>query len=102
MSFDEIKPTKNEIIEYYEMFLELGYFHNDQSRIHEKSFVKLTSFFEKEFSKLNGSDIELLIGVTDIREWGTVVWYCDANLDYNNIENEIKEYMKIKIAQSNF
>lgn len=102
MSFENPNVIESDVDKFYETFLEQGYFHNDQTQYHEKSFVKLTSFFEKEFTKRSGKSIKLGLGTNYDPEWGTIAWFCSVNLDYNTVKNEINEYIKVSKASSNF
>lgn len=87
-------PTQEEVDIFFEHFIEHGFFHGDQSRIHEKQFIKLSTFFNNAFRRkgYRGGDLEL--GSTYDHDWGTVVWYSNPDYDYDEISQKIDIYIQ--------
>jgi hypothetical protein len=94
MSYEHEMPTETEIDEFYSHFLKYGFFHGDQSRIHEKAFIKLSTFFNNAFRKRGYSGGDLEIGTTYQHNWGTVVWFFDPVHQSNDIDNIVKSYIQ--------
>lgn len=98
LSANEI-PTEEEIDNFYEYFIEHGFFHGDQYRIQEKDLIKLSDFFYNAFCTRGYAGNALAPSTLYDHDWGTIVWFSDQEADHNEISKTVKKYIQAKLKE---